>query len=115
MYQRDLDKDLQSELSGDFLRLMRSVASGNRENMQANLDLADKEARELYAAGEKKIGTDENEFVRIMCHRSFDHLSAINHRYSFHSKRTLTKAIESEMSGDLSKLNCFKNSFKDEI
>jgi len=57
--------------------------------------------QELYAAGEKKLGTDESVFNKILCARSSEHIQAVVAEYSKISKRSLEQAIDSEMSGDL--------------
>ncbi len=54
-------------------------------------------------AGEGKLGTDDSEFVRILCSRSFSHLNAIFSAYSRISSKDIEKAIKKEMSGDLEK------------
>ena len=54
-------------------------------------------------AGEGKFGTDDSEFVRILCSRSFPHLNAIFSAYSRISSKDIEKAIKKEMSGDLEK------------
>ena len=54
-------------------------------------------------AGEGKFGTDDSEFVRILCSRSFSHLNAIFSAYSRISNKDIEKAIKKEMSGDLEK------------
>jgi hypothetical protein len=55
----------------------------------------------IVKAGEKKRGTDESEFVRILCSRSFRQLNATFDEYSKISKNDIEKAIKNEMSGDL--------------
>ena len=54
-------------------------------------------------AGEGKFGTDESEFVRILCSRSFPQLCATFDIYMKISGKDIEKAIKSEMSGDLEK------------
>lgn len=54
-------------------------------------------------AGEGKLGTDESEFIRILCSRSFSQINAICDEYEKISDKTLEKAIKKEMSGDLEK------------
>ena len=44
--------------------------------------LAQKEAQELYKAGEKKIGTDESAFLKIMALRHFYQLRATFEEYA---------------------------------
>lgn len=50
--------------------------------------LAKKEAEELYRAGEKKIGTDESAFLKIMALRHFYQLRATFEEYARVSKTT---------------------------
>lgn len=101
MFDRDLVEDIKSEQSGDLGRLLVSLASGGRDNSQtANIDLAVKEANLLYEAGEGKVGTDELEFIRIFCSRSFAQLKATFEAYESQNKKTpIEKAIQKETSG----------------
>jgi hypothetical protein len=56
----------------------------------------------LLQAGEKlKYGTDEDEFVRILCSRSFVQLKATFQEYERLSGKTIEGSIKSEMTGDL--------------
>lgn len=103
VFDRSLDEDLESDLSGDLRRVLRSVASGNREpSNQVDLELSKKEAQELYDAGEGMLGTDEIEFVRILCSRSFCQLRATFSDYLHIADSPIEKGIRREMSGHLS-------------
>lgn len=55
----------------------------------------------LNKDGQGKFGTDESTFVRILCSRSFQQLSATFAAYEEIAKNTIEKAIKSEMSGYL--------------
>lgn len=55
----------------------------------------------MYKAGQGRIGTDEGEFVRILCSRSFAQLRATFDEYYKISNTDIEKAIKKEMSGDL--------------
>ena len=57
----------------------------------------------LFQAGEAKWGTDESEFNRVMCSRSYPHLRAVFAEYQGLSKKTLEQAIKSEFSGYIEK------------
>ena len=97
-----MDADLKSEVSGDLGRLFNSLASGKRrENHGFDQDFIEEEAQKLYDAGEGKIGTDEKEFIRILCSRSFAELNAIFSFYRDSFENDLEKAIKDEFSGDL--------------
>ena len=48
-----------------------------------------------------KFATDEDEFVRILCSRSFAQLKATFQEYERLSGKTIEGSIKSEMGGDL--------------
>ena len=101
-YGRDLEKDVVSETSGHFKRLLVSMCQGAREETSTvNMEKAKKEAQELYQAGEKKWGTDESKFNQILAVRSFPQLRATFDEYIRISQRDILNSIDREMSGDL--------------
>jgi len=101
LFSRDLVKDLQSETSGDFRRILVSLASAGREEKPVDEDLAKQEAKDLYNAGEGKWGTDEGTFNRIFANRSFPQLRATFLAYKKQSGQDMATVIEKEMSGNL--------------
>jgi len=101
MYDRDLEKDLKSETRGDFENLLVSLIQGKRSEDDVDDDKAKKEAAELKEAGADKWGTDEAEFNRILCTRSFPQLRATFKAYTKLTGKTMADAVKSEMSGDL--------------
>jgi len=103
LYQRDLIKDLRSETSGDFRRIMVSLASAGRDTKPVDLDLAKTDAKALYDAGEGKWGTDEGTFNRIFAGRSFPQLRATFHAYKKQTGVEMETVIQKEMSKDLEK------------
>jgi len=99
---RDLEKDIASETSGHFKRLLISACQGNRnETMKVDVAKAKKEAQDLYAAGEKRWGTDESMFNKILSLRSRAQLIATFKEYRKVSQYDITRSIEHEMSGDI--------------
>lgn len=99
---RDLEKDIISETSGHFKRLLVAAVQGNRtETTKVDLAKAKKEANDLYAAGEKRWGTDESMFNKILSLRSRAQLIATFKEYRKLSQYDITRSIEHEMSGDL--------------
>ncbi|BFZ06112.1 hypothetical protein BsWGS_09150 [Bradybaena similaris] len=101
-FKRDLERDIQSDTSGDFKRLLTSLVTGAREDRaQVDVELAKKEAHELYQAGEKQVGTDEAAFNRILCLRSFPQLQETFKQYKAISGKEIEKSIGSETSGNL--------------
>lgn len=103
LYSRNLEKDITKETGGDFERVLVALLQGKRMTGPAIDELADKEAAELYAAGEGKRGTDEATFNRIMCLRSPAHLKKVFDIYLKSHGHDLGHAIKKEMSGDTEK------------
>jgi annexin A7/11 len=101
-FKRNLEKDVVSETSGHFKRLLVSMCQGAREETATvDMEKAKREAQELYQAGEKKWGTDESKFNQIIALRSFPQLRATFDEYIKISQRDIVNSIEREMSGDL--------------
>ncbi|XP_064637506.1 annexin A7-like isoform X10 [Lineus longissimus] len=115
-YMRDLEKDIEGDTSGHFKRLLISCCQANRQELtneqwerffkqgpEAVVDRAkaQKEAQELYQAGEKKLGTDEATFLRIMALRHCYQLKATFEEYTKISGRDILNSIKREMSSDL--------------
>lgn len=55
----------------------------------------------LFKAGQGKMGTDEIEFVRILCSRNFRQLNATFEAYQQNCGTDIEKAIKKEFSGKL--------------
>lgn len=99
---RDLEKDIVSETSGHFKRLLVAAVQGNRnETTKVDVAKAKKEANDLYAAGEKRWGTDNSMFNKILSLRSRAQLIATFKEYRKVSQYDITRSIEHEMSGDI--------------
>lgn len=68
---------------------------------KVDINLAEKEADQLYKAGEGRLGTDDSVFINIIAKSSAEHLQAISAIYQKkYKKHTLEQAIKSETSGD---------------
>ncbi|XP_012978630.2 annexin A7 isoform X2 [Mesocricetus auratus] len=97
---RDLEKDIKSDTSGHFERLLVSMCQGNRdENQSVNYQMAQDDAQRLYQAGEGKLGTDESCFNMILATRSFPQLKATMEAYSRMANRDLLSSVSREFSG----------------
>jgi len=104
MYEgRDLEKDIISETSGHFQRLLVALCTANRPVHGAPIDQrkCHEDAQALYKAGEGRWGTDESKFNAVLCARSVPQLRCIFDEYDKISKNTIERAIEKEMSGNL--------------
>ncbi|XP_013860554.1 annexin A11a isoform X2 [Austrofundulus limnaeus] len=114
-YKKTLEDDIQNDTSGHFRRLLIALAQGNRDEREAvDLSLAQQDAQALYAAGEKKLGTDESKFNAILCARSKTHLRTVFYEYQRMCGRDIESSISREMSGDLESgmlavVKCIKN------
>ncbi|KAG8521823.1 Annexin A11 [Galemys pyrenaicus] len=110
-----LEDDIRSDTSGHFQRLLISLIQGNRdESTNVDMSLIQRDAQELYAAGENRLGTDESKFNAVLCSRSRAHLVAVFNEYQRMTGRDIEKSICREMSGDLEKgmlavVRCLKN------
>ena len=61
--------------------LLAYLATPRYEGPEVNAEMAQKDAKVLYKAGEKKLGTDEKAFIHIFSERSWAHLAAISSYY----------------------------------
>lgn len=102
-YGRPLAEQMCSETSGFFRRLLTLIVTGVRDNLDTPVDpdQAKDQAAQLYAAGEAKLGTDEEVFNRIMAHASFPQLRLIFEEYKELSGQTIEQAIKHEMADEL--------------
>ncbi|KAJ0806600.1 putative annexin [Helianthus annuus] len=95
-----LEHDIKRQASGDHEKILLACVNKPRyEGMEVDRELAAKDAKELYKAGEKKLGTDEKVFVQIFSERSRAHLVAINTCYHDMYGGSLKKAVKKETSG----------------
>lgn len=102
LYERPLAEHLCGETSGSFGRLLTLIVTGVRdESATVDPTLAGEQAERLYAAGEKKLGTDEEVFYRVLAHASFAQLRLVFEEYKKISGRSIEQAIKHEMSGEL--------------
>ncbi|XP_022026487.1 annexin D5 isoform X2 [Helianthus annuus] len=95
-----LEHDIKRQASGDHEKILLACVNKPRyEGMEVDREMAAKDAKELYKAGEKKLGTDEKVFVQIFSERSRAHLVAINTCYHDMYGGSLKKAVKKETSG----------------
>ncbi|XP_069481927.1 annexin A1-like isoform X2 [Ambystoma mexicanum] len=104
-YKTDLSKDIASETSGDFRNILLALCKGVRnEDVRVNEELADKDARALYDAGEKIKSANASVFIEIFASRSPMHLQRVFQNYSKISKHDVGKALDLEFKGEIE--NC---------
>uniref|UniRef100_A0A8C4JYN3 Annexin n=1 Tax=Dromaius novaehollandiae TaxID=8790 RepID=A0A8C4JYN3_DRONO len=102
-YDSDLEEDIKSETSGYFEQILVCLLQGERDNATLYVDtaLARQDAEALYAAGEKIRGTDEIQFITILCTRSATHLLKVFEEYQKLANKSIEDTIKSETHGSL--------------
>jgi len=101
-YDKTLEKDLRSETSGNFKKLLVSLSNGTRdESFIIDLYAARIDALELKRAGIDKWGTDASTFNRILCLRNFDQIRLVAQEYEYITGHPLVQDIKKEFSGDI--------------
>jgi annexin A7/11 len=102
MYHRSLESDLIGDTSGHFQRLLISLCAGGRDESNHTDPLrANQDARKLYSAGERRLGTDESCFNAILAAQNHAQLRLVFDEYQKVTKHSIEKAIESEFSSDI--------------
>lgn len=110
-----LEHDIERHTSVDHKKLLLAYVSTPRyEGLEVDREIAGKDAKALFKAGEKKLGTDEKTFIRIFSERSRAQLAAISSAYHDMYGNSLKTAVKSETSGHfeyalLTILRCSKN------
>ncbi|XP_075518630.1 annexin D5-like isoform X2 [Primulina tabacum] len=114
-FHANIEHDFECHASGDHKKLLLAYMNAIRyEGTEVDWAMAEQDATSLYKAGEKKVGTDENTFIRIFCERSRAHLAAVSSAYNRLYGRSLQKVVKSETSGNfefalLTVLRCAEN------
>ena len=104
-YKKDMEEHVKGDTSGDFKKLLVSLLQCKRSNNQVpDKDECAKIAKELFNAGERKLGTDEPVFNKYFSISSPHELLVISREYHKLTGNLLTKAIDKEFSGDIRKL-----------
>nr|XP_046263015.1 annexin A5a [Scatophagus argus] len=98
-----LEKDICSDTSGHYQKLLVILLQGSREE-GVDEGKIEKDAKDLYAAGEGKFGTDEEKIIQIIGNRSTEHLRKVFDAYKKHSGSNIEDSIEGETTGNLENL-----------
>ena len=109
MYKTDLEKDIISDTSGDFRKLMVGLSKGRRaeDGSVVDYELIDQDARDLCDAGMKRRGTDVPKRISILTKWSVCRLQKVFERYKSYSPYDMLESINKEVRGDLE--NAFLN------
>ncbi|XP_054287999.1 annexin B10-like isoform X1 [Macrosteles quadrilineatus] len=102
LYNRPLAEHVCSETKSDFRRFLTLVVTAVRNPPgHVTPEKAKEQAEALYAAGEAKLGTNEEVFNKIMAHESYEQLRLVFDEYKNVSGRTIEQAIKDELGGPL--------------
>ncbi|XP_028396288.1 uncharacterized protein LOC114520254 isoform X2 [Dendronephthya gigantea] len=100
-YEKDLDTMIEKETGGDLEKLFIEILKCERDEKDTiHPRQVERDAVDLFEAGEKKLGTDETKFVHIFSKRSFPHLKMMFEEYHKTSGKTIEKTLKSEFTGD---------------
>jgi len=102
VYGKNLEDEIKNDTSGYVSRLYIILLQRNRDESSMARD-AIKDSETLYNAGEGRSGTDEIEFISLLCNRPDSHLRVVFDNYQKRFKHSIEKAIEKEFSGDIKK------------
>lgn len=102
-----VERHVAERCSGDHQRLLLAylAAAPLREQLEqdprawAAVDPS-LDARDLYRAGEARLGTDERAFVRVFSERGAAHVAAVARAYELMYGRSLERAVKGETSGN---------------
>ncbi|KAJ8336339.1 hypothetical protein SKAU_G00396820 [Synaphobranchus kaupii] len=102
-YGDDLEEDITGDTSGHFKRMMVVLLQASRQQGVDEGKVAT-DTQELFAAGEKKFGTEEEKFITILGNRSAAHLRRVFEEYMKLSGYEIEESIQRETSGSLKDL-----------
>ncbi|XP_015199494.2 annexin A5a [Lepisosteus oculatus] len=99
-YDADLEEDVTGDTSGHFRRMLVVLLQASRQE-GVNAGCIESDAKTLFAAGEQKYGTDEDQFITILGNRSAEHLRKVFDQYMKLSGYEIEESIKRETSGSL--------------
>uniref|UniRef100_A0A3Q2NPL8 Annexin n=1 Tax=Fundulus heteroclitus TaxID=8078 RepID=A0A3Q2NPL8_FUNHE len=101
-YKKDLEEVIKGETNGDFTKALLAMLNTKRdESTEVDMELAKKDAKVLFEAGEQNAGADVSTFINILTTRSGPQLSKTFQHYATISDLTLPKALQMELKGDI--------------
>ena len=100
-YGKELVPEIKSETSGDYQKIVLALLEGNRgTNSSPDKDNCAKIAKEIYDAGEGKLGTNEEVFIKYFTTLSPDELLLVCKEYEKNHKKHMLDTLEGEFSGN---------------
>lgn len=103
-YEKPLSEAIEGDTSGNFKRLLVAMIAGGRdEGRWGDHELAVELAEKLYDAGEGKLGTNEEEFTRIMVQYSYPQLRLTFRESEKLSGKPFNEMVDDEFTGSMQK------------
>jgi hypothetical protein len=100
LYGKELEEMIKGDTSGDFRGLLLALCKADRDESDGlNEGKAKTDAEVLYKAGEKKWGTDEATFYKILGGQNFRQLQHVFKEYKALTSHEIEIAIKKEFSG----------------
>ncbi|KAL4002153.1 Annexin family protein [Acanthocheilonema viteae] len=101
-YGESLEDSIKGDTSGHFEHLLISLLQGNRDG-STKIDYlkANQDAHELEQSGEKRWGTSESTFIKILVTENFSQLQQVLNDYKQITGHDIGEAIRNEFSGDI--------------
>ena len=104
-YGKELIAEVKSETSGSYRTTLINLLEKDRShNKNPDLETCKNISEELYKAGEGKIGTNDDVFVKYWSTLSGEELALVGKEYHKNHSKTLVDVVENEISGDLKQL-----------
>ncbi|XP_054469102.1 annexin A1-like [Anoplopoma fimbria] len=101
-YETELEEVIRDETSSDFTTALLAMLKANKdESGEIDTNLAQKDAKILFEAGENTEGANVAAFIDILTMRSGPQLSKTFQHYATVSDTTLPKALKMELKGDI--------------
>ncbi|KAG6490735.1 hypothetical protein ZIOFF_052045 [Zingiber officinale] len=89
-----LEHDIHYQASGDHQKLLLAyIGTGRYEGYEVDPHKVSKDAKDLFKAGERRLGTDEKTFIHIFSERSRAQLAAVASYYDHTYGNKLEKVI----------------------
>ena len=83
--------------------LLAYVQTPRYEGPEVDRYMVEKDAKALYKAGERRLGTDEKTFIKIFTERSRPHLAAVSYAYHHTYGNSLKKVNYNSSSHHIKK------------
>ncbi|KAF9579028.1 hypothetical protein BGW38_004894 [Lunasporangiospora selenospora] len=106
-YHQSMESMVKADVSAYFEKLLMISIQGTKDEMSHYTYNVEDDVRELYKAGEGRLGTDESTIIRILTNRPSPHLQRVFQQYQVRHSRKFTKVIKKEFSGWIKTALCY--------